>query len=204
LNTDYLKNVFRWLHIVWAVIGAGLCILLATSKGGHPPGLVLVPVVIVIWLAGHALLWVSRKLAIRGKYLADTRNSAGGKWPVVLILLVLISGVIFIFGLFGIAWQVLFEHDRLRELVVPLAFWIPVSLCFFGILLRQNWSRILAGGGLIFIAVVLVKEMVESLMRGYRNSNSEWAMAIVISIVLVLFGQYILRSSRIKAFYSKN
>lgn len=204
MNSDYLKNVFRGLHILWVLVGVGLCVLLVMSKGGHPPGIVLVPIVVVIWIAGHALLWLSRKLAIRGKYLADSRSSAGGKWPVALILLALFSGGFFIFGLFGIAWQVFFEHVQLHELAVPLAFWIPSSLCFFGILLRQNWSRILSGCGFILIAIVLVKEMVESLMRGYRNSNSEWAMAIIISIVLVLFGIYILRSSRIKSFYSKN
>jgi hypothetical protein len=203
LNTDYLKNVFRGLHVVWAVIGVGICIVLITAKGGHPPGIVLVPVVVVIWLAGHALLWISRKLAIRGKYLADSRNRAGGRRPVMLILLALFSGGLFIFGLFGITWQVFFEHDQLHELAVPLAFWIPSSICFFGILLRQNWSRILAGSGFIVVALVLVKEMIESLMRGYRNSNAEWAMAIVIAITLVLFGLYILRSSRIKAFYSR-
>lgn len=204
MNTDYLKNVFRWLHIVWAVIGAGICILLATAKGGHPPGLVFVPIAAAIWVAGHVLLWVSRKLAIRGKYLSDTRNGAGGKWPLILILLVIIFGVEFIFGLFWIVWQVLFERDWLRELAIPLAFWIPSSLCFFGILLRQYWARILVGSGFIVIGAIILYEMIASFMRGYRNSNTEWAIVIALFIVLVLFGLYILRSSRIKTFLSKN
>ena len=202
MKSDYLKNVFRGLHIVLALIGAGLCVLLVMSKGGHPPGIVLVPIVLVIWLAGHALLWLSRRLSIRGKYLADSRSSAGGKWPVVLILLALISGIVFIFGLFVIVWQVFIENDQLRELVLPLVFWTPISLCFFGFLLRKSWSRILAGGGFIVVAAVLAKQMVESLMRSHQHSGTEWVIAIIVSIVLVLFGLYILRSSRIKAFYS--
>ena len=203
MSTDYLQNVFRWLHVAWAIIGASVCILLATAKGGHPPGLVFIPIAAVIWLAGHMLLWVSRKLAIRGKDLADNRSVASGKWPPTIILLVFISGIVFIVGLFAIVWQVLFEHDWLRELAVPLAVWIPSSLCFFGILLRQDWSRILAGSGLVVVAVILLYEMIASFLRGYQNSTTEWVIAIAIFGLLILFGQYILRSSSIKAFYSK-
>jgi hypothetical protein len=203
LNTDYLQNVYRWLHVAWAIIGASVCILLATAKGGHPPGLVFVPIAAVIWLAGHMLLWVSRKLAIRGKDLADNRNVASGKWPPAIILLVFISGIFFIVGLFAIVWQVLSERDWLRELAIPLAVWIPSSLCFLGILLRQDWSRILAGSGLIAVAVILLYEMIASFMRGYQNSITEWVIVIAIFGLLILLGQYILRSSSIKAFYSK-
>ena len=204
LSTDYLQNVFRWLHVAWAIIGAGVCILLAFATGGHPPGIVFVPVAAVIWLAGHVLLWASRKLAVRGKNLADSRSDVSGKWPATITLLVFICGVVFIVGLFAIAWQVIFERDRLGELAIPLAIWIPTSLCFFGILMRQDWSRLLAGSGSILIAVVLLYEMIMSLMRGYQNPISEWVIVIAIFAVLIFFGQYIFRSSSIRAFYSKN
>jgi len=171
-----MKNVFRWLHGFWAVVGAGSCILLALAKGGHPPGLVFVPVA--------------------------AENISSGKWPITIILLVFVFGAIFIFGLFGIVWQVLSERNWLRELAVPLLYWIPASLCFFGILLRQDWSRVLAGSGFMFVAAILLYEMIASAMRGYRNSTTEWVMVIVIFIMLVLFGLYVLRSSKIKAFYS--
>jgi len=190
------------MHGVWAIIGAGSCILLASAKGGHPPGLVFVPVAAAIWLAGHLLLWMSHRLAIRGKSLEESRNIASGKWPLTIIFLVLVFGVIFIFGLFGIIWQVLFERDSLRELAIPLLYWIPSSICFFGILLRQDWSRILAGSGLLLLAAILLFEMAASAMRAYRNTITEWVMVIAIVILLVLFGQYVLRSEKINAFYS--
>lgn len=203
MSTDYLKNEFRWLHIVWALIGASVCILLATAKGGHPPAIVLVPVAAAIWLAGHVLFWLSRKLAIRGKLRADKRIPASGSWPPIIILLALLFGLIFIFGLFGIAWQVLSERDWLRELAVPLTVWIPSSLCFFGILLRQDWSRILAGSGFIVVAAILLLQMIASYMRDYRNSMTEWATVIAVFILLTFIGQYILRSPSIKLFFSK-
>lgn len=190
--------------MAWAIFGASVCILLATAKGGHPPGLVFVPIAAVIWLAGHMLLWVSRKLAIRGKNLAGDGNVAPGKWPLTIVLLVFMFGIVFIVGLFAIVWQILSERDWLRELAIPLAVWIPSSLCFFGILLRQDWSRLLAGYGFIFVAVILLYEMVASFMRGYQNSAAEWVIVFAIVGLLILFGQHILRSSSIKAFYIKN
>jgi len=197
-----MKNVFRGMHGVWAIIGAGSCVLLAAAKGGHPSGLVFVPVAAAIWLAGHLLLWMSHRIAIRGKSLAESRNIAPGKWPIAIIFLVLVFGVIFIFGLFGISWQLLFERDALLELAIPLSYWIPSSICFFGILLRQDWSRILAGSGFLLLAAILLYELLASAMRAYRHSVTEWLMAIAIFILLVLFGQYVLRSEKIKAFYS--
>jgi len=202
LNTDYLKNVFRWLHIAWAIVGVAICILLATAAGGHPPGIVFVPVAAAIWLVVHGLLWVSHKLAIRGKSIADNRNVASGKWPLVIVLLVFISGFIFISGLFGIVWQLLSERDWLRKLPIPFAVWIPSSLCFLGILLRQEWSRILAGGGFIVTAAILLYETIASIMRGQDYSIIVWLILISVFVLLILLGQYMLRSSRIKAFYS--
>ncbi len=204
MPTDYLRRVFRWLHIVWAIIGAGICTLLATATGGHPPGLVFVPIAAAIWLAGHILLWASRRLAIRGKNAADTGSTASENWPPTVILLLLLFGIVFIFGLSGIVWQLLFERDRLHELAIPLAVWLPSSLCFAGILLRKDWSRILAGSGFIVVAAILLYEMIASLVRGYRNSNTEWLAALVIVAVLILIGLHILRSPRIKAFYSRS
>ena len=98
-----LNSVSRWLHIVWAVIGASICILLATLKGGHPPGLVFVPIAAAIWVVGHVMLWLSHKLIVRGKYLSDSRNTARGKWPVVLTILVVLCGTILVFGIVGLA-----------------------------------------------------------------------------------------------------
>ena len=103
MSTEYVKSVFRWLHVVWAIFAASMCVLLATLKGGHPPGLVFVPVAAAIWVVGHILLWLSHKLANRGNYLSDNRNIARGKSPVMLTTLVILCGIVFFFGIFGLA-----------------------------------------------------------------------------------------------------
>ena len=199
-----MKKVFRGLHIGWALIGAGVCAVLATATGGHPPGIIFVPVAAVIWLGGHVLLWGSHKLAARGRDLAAGDNAPPGNWPPMIILLAFAFGIVFVFGFFSLVWQLLFERHWQRGMFVPLAFWIPSSMCFFGILLRKDWSRILAGSGFIVVASVLLYEMIASLVRGYRNPMTEWVAAIAVFIVLVIFGLYVLRSAKVKAYFPGN
>ncbi|MDH3467042.1 MAG: hypothetical protein OES26_14255 [Gammaproteobacteria bacterium] len=201
VRTQYLKPTFRWLHTIWAVIGGAATILLATSKG-HPPGLIFVPVAVAIWAIGHALLWLSRKLANRGQIAADN-SAATSKWPVALIILTCVCGVVFIGGVVGIILQLLFGRGSLGVLAIPLSIWLLSSLCFFGILLRHNWARLVAGGGFMAIAAVLLYEMAASHMRGYRNSEVEWTAVVAIFIVLMLIGLYVLRSASIKAFFAR-
>jgi len=200
MYADYLKPIYRWLHITWATIGISASVLMATAKG-HPPGLVFVPIVLVTWLAGHGLLWLSRKLAVKGRLAAHNQAVGDGKWPVLLILLVCLFGAVFIFGAFGLFWQ-MFSGSRWGiELISMTAIWLTAALCFFGILMRLDWSRNLAGAGFIILAAILLYEIIASFMRGYRNSPAEWATALILSVLLVLLGWYILRSSRIKTFF---
>ena len=201
MEADYLKLVFRWLHIIWAIIGFAASIMLASAKG-HPPGLVFVPVVLAIWIIGHGLFWISRKLVIKGKLAADNRNTTSGRWPLLLVLLVFLVGAVFMFGVFGLTSQVLAGKRWGIELISMALIWLGTTLSFFGILLRQNWARFLIGGGFVALALILLYEMIASFARGYKNSLTEWVTAIVLFILLVLIAQYVLRSSRIKAFFA--
>ena len=186
--------------MAWALIGATACLLLAFAKG-HPPGLAFVPVVIIVWVAGHGLLWLSRKAAVRGKHLVGEDERATTKWPVPVILLVLACGFVFFVGLALILSMSIFRSGNLTDLGTILAFWIPPSVCFFGILLRRNWARILAGCGLLVLAALPSYEIVLSLKHGYTRSLTGWGIVIVVISVLLFLGQHILRSTRIKAFF---
>ncbi len=103
MKTDYLKNGFRWLHIVWAIAGISVCYLITTLKGGHPPGLVFIPIAAAIWVTGHVLLWLSYKLAIRSKYFANNKKVTGGKWPLLLVFFTVFLGIVFIIAIFFLA-----------------------------------------------------------------------------------------------------
>jgi len=72
-------------------------------EGGHPPGLVFIPIAAAIWLVGHILLWLSRKLVIQGKYPAENRNNSEKKRLLRLIVFEILFGVVFIVGIVGLA-----------------------------------------------------------------------------------------------------
>ena len=198
-----VKIIFRLLHIVWLIIGVSITVMLVTSTKGHPPGIIFAPIAVALWMAGHVLLWFSHKLAIQGNNLAEKRDDAGGKWPLTLIFLAFIFGCVFIFGLFGITAKVLFEQNWQSKLPIFLVIWLPPSICFIGILLRQAWSRILASGGFIVVALFLLYQMIESLAHSNRYSALDWITGIVVFLIFLFLGQHIFRSSSIKAFFSK-
>jgi len=64
---------------------------------------VFVPIAAAIWLVGHILLWLSRKLVIRGKYSAENRNISKKKWLPGLIAFEILFGIVFIVGIVGLA-----------------------------------------------------------------------------------------------------
>ena len=194
------KLIFRLLNIIWSITGISVVLILVTSTKGHPPGIVFVPSAVAIWIIGHVLLWLILKLAIRGNQLAVTKSSAGNSWPITLVLLALIFGAVSSFGFFGIILQIMFEHNWQSKLPILLLIWLPPSICLVGILLRQSWSRFLAGGGFIIVAIYLLYQMLESLMLSQPHTALDWLTGIVVLIVCVFLGQHILRSPRIKEF----
>lgn len=196
------KVVFRTLHIILAIIGISITAIFATSTTGHPPGIVFTPIVVGLWAVGHLLLWLSKKLALQGTQLAENGEGAEGAWPLTLVLLAFVFGCVFVFGLFGIIFKILFENNWQSKLPSMLIIWLLPSICFVGILLRQAWSRILASGGFVVAALFLLYQMIESAVRGNRVTALEWAIAVVILLVFLFLGQHIFRSSRIKAFYA--
>jgi hypothetical protein len=195
--------LFRILHIVWALLGVIACVILVTSKGGHPPGIILLPIALIFWVVGHILLWIISKLFARGKKSEVRTETDVKKWPLFLIILAVLLGGVFIFGFMAIILFMVLENDWLSGMPAILALWLPPSLCFIGILLHKSWSRLLAGWGFIGVAMIILYQLVESALRNYTASVTEWVIAIAILIFSLLIGQHILRSPKIKAFYAE-
>ena len=195
--------LFRVLHIVWAIVSLSVCVILATSKGGHPPAIILLPIALIFWLVGHLLLWTIAKLFGRGKKLELTTESDVKKWPWSLLILTVCLGGVFIFGAMAIILLIVLENDWLSDMPVILALWLPPSLCFIGMMLHKSWSRLLAGWGFVGVAMIIFYQLVDSAMRSSTNSNTEWVIAISILLLALFVGQHFLRSPKIKAFYGK-
>ena len=194
--------LFRILHIVWAILSVIACVILVTSKGGHPPGIILLPIALIFWVIGHVLLWVISKLFARGKKLEVRTENDVKKWPLSLIILAVFFGGVFIFGSMAIILFMVLENDWLSGMPLILALWLPPSVCFIGILLHKSWSRLLAGWGFIAVAMIILYQLVESALRNNTASVTEWVIAIAILIFNLLIGLHILRSPKIKAFYA--
>ena len=197
-----VKLVFRLLNVIWAIVGISVTVILVMSTKGHPPGIVFAPIAVVIWIIGHALFWLICKLVVRGNQKTATKSSVRTDWPITLVLLALLFGTVCVFGFFGIVLQIMFEHNWQNKLPIMILIWLPPSICFVGILLRQSWSRIMAGSVFIIVAIFLLYQMIESLIQNQRHTVLDWLSAIVILIVCVSLAQHILRSPRIKEFYS--
>jgi cation transport ATPase len=161
------------------------------------------PFAIVFWVIGHVLLWFSHKLAKRGRNSTENNKDVDGRWPLTIILLALLFGGIFIFGFFAIISQFVLSNNSTSKFPLMLALWLPPSICFIGILLRQIWSRVLASAVFIIVAMFLLYQMIESILRSNHHSTIDWLTAITIVLVCLFLGQHIFRSSRIKAFYAK-
>ena len=195
--------LFRILHIVWAILGVIACVILVTSKGGHPPAIILLPIALIFWVVGHVLLWIISKLFARGKKLEIRTKSDVNKWPFSLIILAVFLGGVFVFGSMAIILLIVLENDWLSDMPAILALWLPPSVCFIGILLHKSWSRALAGWGFIGVAMIILYQLVESALRNSTASVTEWVIAIAILIFTLLIGQHILCSPKIKAFYAE-
>ncbi len=203
--------LFRILHIIWAIVGVIACAILVTSKGGHPPAIILLPIALVFWVVGHLLLWIISKLFVRGKSLEVPRETnteiktetEAKKWPLSLIILAVFLGGVFVFGAMAIILLIVLENDWLSDMPGMFALWLPPSVCFIGILLQKPWSRIIAGWGFIVVAIIFFYQIVGSAMHGRTNSISEWVIVVAIALFTLFVGQHILWSPKIKAFYEK-
>jgi hypothetical protein len=165
--------LFRIPHIVWAILGVITCVILITSKGGHPPAIILLPIALIFWIVGHLLLWIISKLFVRGKRLEVQAESDVKKWPLSLIILAVFSGGVFVFGAMPIILQIMFENDWLSDMPIMFALWLPPSLCFIGILLQKSWSQILAGWGFVGVAMIILYQLIESALRNNITSVTE-------------------------------
>jgi hypothetical protein len=196
-------TLFRILHIVSAVVSLLACVVLATSKGGLPPAIILLNIALIFWLLGHLLLWIISKIFGQGRKLKTDAETDFKKWPLSLLILIVLLGGVFIFGAIAIILLIVLENDCLSDMLTILAIWLPPSLCFIGILLRKPWSRVLAGGGFIALAMFVCYQIAESAMGTRTNSITEWIIAITILLLTLFVGQHILRAPRIKAFYAE-
>lgn len=114
--------VFRVLHVLWAmpcvVVGIGL----ATAKGGHPPGIIFVPLVLAAWIVGHLSLGLTQWLLGRGLRAHGFNRASEASWPPAILVCLVSCGIVFLSGLAVITKGVLFDRP------LPAIWWSLIAV----------------------------------------------------------------------------
>lgn len=191
-------------HTIWALLGASLCVLLVAGGGsGHPPAIILLPVVLAMWCAGHLIIWGIGRLAALGRASNRKTNGEAAAWPPELIIILIGTGLAGCSGLLQLAGLVVpgglyLIEGRLWTFTMAVS--LVHAVCFVALLLRRSWSRwasaLLCAGW----AALALRQLYEQIVHGHWTSPAEYAVLFT-GIGLAAFLTYrVLSSRRVKAF----
>jgi len=190
-------------HGVWAAACVGVCLLLIFTGGrGHPPAVILLPLVLVAWAVGHCLLWGALRLAAAGQRTpADPAEAQ--PWPpglrvaVVCTAAAALLGVVQVIGtVFRGNWYPFNEPGLWSALLLV---WFIHAVCFAALLLRRRSSRLLSAALAFGWAALLGLQVVEHFRRG-ASDTSGLLIAMAIMVSLLAFGSYLVVSTKVKSF----
>ncbi len=193
----------RVAHALWAAIGVFVSVLLAFGRG-HPPPIVFLPLVIVVWVVGHFVVWGVDWLVAKGQRRASENEAERKSWPVGVRLALIGTGIVGVVGLF----QIVVSGYRLRMYpfhdaalwTIMMVIWSIHGACFVGLLLRRRWSRLLSLILMLAWALLLGAAIAEHLVRRDRADITELLIAGGIMVFLFVFGLHFATSTRVRSF----
>lgn len=193
---------WRTAHVSWGAFALGLSILVIRfGEEGHPPGIVFLPVVIAVWIAGHVGLWLAARLAASGRRAVAPPAAS---WPFVLWLAALGAGLGGATGLLQLGGTVLlrtlFPYRAPALWLTMACVWLAHGVCFVGLLLRRSWSRVLASGLATAWALLGVRQLTEQLERNDRIDVVELALLVAAILAMLALALRVARSDRVRAF----
>lgn len=197
----------RVAHAAWAAVCFVASLLLVVNgRQGHPPAIILLPVVLLAWAVGHGFIWGAQRLADKGRRMAAPTVTSGQRWPLALRLAAIGTGSAALVGaaqvvgtLFKGSW---YPFNHASYWWAMLLVWVVHAICFAGLLLRRRWSRLLSATLAFGWAALLGLQVAEHLAPGAPSDTTGVLIAIALMVVLVLFGYYIASSSRTRSFLS--
>ncbi|MDX1428827.1 MAG: hypothetical protein R3282_01015, partial [Rhodothermales bacterium] len=138
------------------------------------------PVVLVVWLLGHATLSVTRRLAETGA----VNSPHSGSWPIGVVVVVVGAGVASFVGMLAMAWPFLGGAGLSTSLLPVVAFvWGLHVAAFVGMLLRKAWARRLAAGLLAGWGSLMSVQVIEHLWKGRPTQPLELLTAATIVVL---------------------
>ncbi len=195
------------MHATWAVLAVIVSLFLVFMKGGHPPLIIFVPLVLIIWFVGHFVIWGVQWLAGKGRRLDGGTGRESSSWPVGLWFALVgtaIPALIGIFQLLVTAWEGrLYPYHYFDLWAMMLAVWLVHGACFAGLLLRQRWSRFLSAMLAFGWAILLAFQIAEHLPPTAHSDTTGLLLAFGMMALLLLFGFYLAASHKVKTFLTR-
>lgn len=195
-----IKIIFRILHALVALSAVIICAVLVLAKGGHPPGIVFVPFVIVYWVVTHlVLLGLKWFLTFMAK---PKKDSTSQGWPPLLTLSAIIGGLILIFVIYGVFHDFVLRSYSIefKDIIWALMFFIAPALLFgglvFGAITGSKYARWVAAAGPIAYMGYSIMHIVNGTAK-----PSLFDIIIVFGLCIAL-SSYLLFSSRVQTFFS--
>ena len=179
-------------------------LMIFTINKGHPPLIVFLPLVILVWVAGHLAIWGVAWLVVKGRRVASGTRSEGRSWPVGLRLAVIGTGVLTSAGVFQILVTGylgrLYPYHYANLWTIMLVIKLAHAACFVGLLLRQQWSRL--GTALLAVgwAMLMASQIAEHLPPRAPSNFAELMIAFGIMVFLFILGLHLVVSRKVKSF----
>jgi hypothetical protein len=198
----------RLAHGIWAAIAVIACATLILSpQHGHPPPIALVPVVVVAWLIGHAVIWLLAWLHRRGLGSISLASARPRRWPAALLVALVASGAGAIAGLVQIVGSVLqqrwFPYPEPTLWLVVLLVCAAHAVCMVGLLLRRSWSRITTAGLVLLWAGLLCAQLFEQRARLTQLTDADNLLAVGLLALLLALAVNLLTSRAIRSFLER-
>ena len=197
----------RVAHSLWAAVAVSVSLLLVLGGRGHPPPIIFLPLVIVVWVVGHFTVWGVGWLAAKGQRLASENEGRGKSWPVGLRLALIGTGVAAAIGLLQIIvtgyQRKMYPFHDVTLWTIMMVIWLVHGACFVGLLLRRPWSRLVSVMLALAWALLSASQIAEHLARGYSVDIAELLIVSASMVFLILFGLHLATSSRIKLFLNE-
>lgn len=196
----------RAVHLAWAALAILVSVALAVVPGGgHPPPIVLLPVVLVLWATGHVVIWALAWLHRRGQGSALPVRGRPGRWPPAFLVTLLGSGAAAGAGLLQLLGSVL----QRRWYPYPDPWLWTGSLlvcslhaaCLAGLLLRRPWSRTLGAILALGWAALTGSQLLEH--ASANLATAEGLLAIGLVALFVALALNLLTSRRVKRFFER-
>lgn len=202
------RRMVRRVHIVWATLAVIACVtLVLMPQTGHPPPVVLVPVVVVVWLIGHAFIWALAWLYRRGLGSIALAGVRPSRWPAALLVALLASGAGSIAGLVQVFGSVLqqrwFPYPDPTLWLVALLVCVAHAVCMAGLLLRRAWSRVASAALVLAWTGLLGAQLFENRGRLAQLTDADNLLAVGLLALLVALAANLLTSRTIRAFLER-